>query len=36
LAAAAGAEIATGRMTEVDGWILPRTVVLLAALASRV
>jgi hypothetical protein len=36
LAAAAGGEIATGRMTEVDGWILPRTVVRLAALASRV
>ncbi len=34
--AAATADIAAGRMTEVDGWVLPQTVVLLSALASRV
>jgi len=36
LAAAAEADVAAGRMTEVDGWVLPESVALLAALASRV
>jgi|GEM_PF-573510 len=35
LAAAAQADVAAGRMTEVDGWVLPQTVALLAALASK-
>lgn len=36
LASAASADIATGRMVEVAGWILPQTVAQLAALAARV
>lgn len=36
LATAAQADVAAGRMTEVDGWVLPQTVALLAALASKV
>jgi hypothetical protein len=36
LAAAAESDAAAGRMTEVDGWLLPQSVALLAALASRV
>jgi hypothetical protein len=36
LAAAAQSDAAAGRMTEVDGWLLPQSVALLAALASRV
>jgi hypothetical protein len=36
LAAAAEADVAADRMTEVDGWLLPQSVALLAALASRV
>jgi ABC-type glycerol-3-phosphate transport system substrate-binding protein len=36
LAAVAQADVAAGRMTEVDGWVLPQTVALLAALASKV
>jgi len=36
LAAAAESDIAADRMTEVDGWLLPQSVALLAALASRV
>jgi hypothetical protein len=36
LAAAAEADIAADRMTDVDGWLLPQSVALLAALASRV
>jgi hypothetical protein len=36
LAAAANADIAAGRLVEVEGWVLPETVVLLSALASRV
>ena len=36
LAAAAEADVAAGRMMEVDGWLLPQSVALLAALASRV
>jgi hypothetical protein len=36
LAAAAEADVAADRITEVDGWLLPQSVALLAALASRV
>ncbi|HEY8254571.1 MAG TPA: hypothetical protein VIG39_08015 [Rhizomicrobium sp.] len=36
LAAAAKADIAAGRLVEVEGWVLPETVALLSALASRV
>ena len=36
LAAAAEAEVAQGLLVEVDGWVLPQSVALLAALASRV
>jgi hypothetical protein len=36
LAAAAEADAAAGRMVEVDGWVLPQSVALLAALAARV
>jgi hypothetical protein len=36
LAAAANADIAAGRLVEVEGWVLPETVALLSALASRV
>jgi hypothetical protein len=36
LAAAANADIAAGRLVEVGGWVLPETVALLSALASRV
>jgi hypothetical protein len=36
LAAAAQSDVAAGRMMEVDGWLLPQSVALLAALASRV
>ncbi len=36
LAAAAGADAAAGRIMEVDGWVLPKTVALLSALASKV
>lgn len=32
---AATADIAAGRMVEVDGWVLPQTVVWLSALAAR-
>jgi hypothetical protein len=35
LAAAVEADIAAGRLTEVQGWLLPQTVVLLSALAAR-
>jgi hypothetical protein len=35
LAAAAEADIAAGRVMEVRGWILPESVALLSALASR-
>lgn len=35
LEAAARADIAAGRLTEVNGWLLPSTVVLLSALAAR-
>ena len=35
LAPAAEADIAAGRMVEVKGWLLPESVALLAALASR-
>ena len=36
LAAAANADIAAGRMVEIGGWVLPESVALLSALASRV
>ena len=36
LADAANADIAAGRMVEVQGWILPQTVASLSALAARV
>jgi hypothetical protein len=35
LGKAAMADVAAGRMTEVDGWIVPRSVAQLAALAAR-
>jgi CRISPR/Cas system CMR subunit Cmr4 (Cas7 group RAMP superfamily) len=34
-ASAATADIATGRMVEVSGWLLPQTVVALSVLAAR-
>ena len=36
LADAANADIAAGRMVEVQGWILPRTVASLSVLAARI
>ena len=36
LTAVAEADAAAGRVMEVDGWVLPRTVALLSALASKV
>jgi hypothetical protein len=36
LAATAGADVAAGRVAEVDGWVLPESVALLSALAARV
>ncbi len=36
LTAAAADDIASGRLQEVDGWVLPQSVALLSALASRV
>jgi hypothetical protein len=36
LADAAAADITAGHMVEVQGWVLPETVVLLSALAARV
>jgi hypothetical protein len=36
LAAAAADDVAGGRLQEVDGWVLPQSVALLSALASRV
>ena len=36
LAAAAEADVAAGRTMEVDGWVLPESVALLAALAARI
>ncbi|HVW73152.1 MAG TPA: twin-arginine translocation signal domain-containing protein [Rhizomicrobium sp.] len=35
LAAAADADIAAGRMAEVEGWVLPQTLVSLSALAAK-
>ena len=35
LIAAAKADIAAGRLTEINGWLLPQSVVLLAALAAK-
>jgi hypothetical protein len=36
LADAANADIAAGRMAEIDGWVLPQTVAWLSALAAKV
>jgi hypothetical protein len=36
LGKAAMGDVAAGRMTEVDGWVLPRSVAQLSALAARV
>jgi hypothetical protein len=36
LAGAVGSDIAAGRLTEVDGWVVPQSVALLSALAARV
>jgi hypothetical protein len=36
LGATAEADVAAGRTTEVDGWVLPQTIVLLSALAAKV
>lgn len=36
LGAAAAADIAAGRLVEVDGWMLPQTVAWLSALAAKV
>lgn len=36
LAAAANADIAAGRLVEVEGWVLPETVAQLSALAAKV
>ena len=36
LAAAADADLAAGRLVDVDGWVLPETVALLSALAAKV
>jgi hypothetical protein len=36
LTAAAKADAASGRLTEVDGWIVPESVALLSALAAKV
>jgi hypothetical protein len=35
LTAAANADIAAGRMAEVEGWVLPQTLVSLSALAAK-
>lgn len=35
LAATTEADIAAGRLLEVDGWLLPQSVALLAALAAK-
>ncbi len=35
LATAVQADVAAGRLTEVKGWLLPQTVVLLSALAAK-
>jgi hypothetical protein len=36
LATAANADIAAGRLVEVDGWLLPQTLAQLCALAAKV
>ena len=36
LTVAAKADIASGRITEIDGWVLPESVALVSALAARV
>jgi hypothetical protein len=35
LTAAAKSDITAGRLVEVEGWLLPQSVVLLAALAAK-
>ena len=35
LGTTAEADVAAGRTLEVDGWVLPQTIVLLSALAAR-
>jgi hypothetical protein len=35
LAGAVGADIAAGRLAEVDGWVVPQSVALLSALAAK-
>ena len=35
LAGAASADIAAGRLAEVDGWVVPESVALLSALAAK-
>jgi len=36
LAGAVGSDIAAGRLTEVEGWVVPQSVALLSALAAKV
>jgi hypothetical protein len=36
LAAAANADIAAGRLVEVDGWLVPQTLAELCALAAKI
>lgn len=36
LPGAVAADIAAGRLTEVDGWLVPQSVALLSALAAKV
>jgi len=36
LAGAARSDVAAGRLTEVDGWVVPESVALLSALAAKV
>ena len=36
LADAVNADIAAGRMAEIDGWVLPQTIAWLSALAAKV
>jgi len=36
LAAAVEADVAAGRLAEVDGWVVPESVALLSALATKV
>ncbi|HEY4077257.1 MAG TPA: hypothetical protein VGM26_10050 [Rhizomicrobium sp.] len=36
IAAAAEADVAANRVSEIDGWVLPESLVLLSALAAKV